>query len=1037
MGMKSLYELCVPRESVFDETRREDVLDITDLIENKISPEKFFEETYVTQGMKILFDAAFKRFHRRGQHGVIKLTQAMGGGKTHSMIALGLLARYPWLRPKILGEEFRDSYLGEVRVVAFTGRESDAPFGIWGAIAEQLGKKEFFKDYYSPLQAPGMTAWINLLKGEPLLILLDELPPYLDNARSRVIGDTNLAVITTTALANLFNAIARDELSNVCLVISDLRATYETGSELLQSSFKELENEVNRFALTIEPVQQGSDEVYHILRKRLFQKLPSEQEINEVAMAYKSAVNEARQMGYTAVSADQIYLGIKDSYPFHPSVRDLYARFKENQNFQQTRGLIRLMRTIVRQLYSGVEPPAKKKYLISVYDFDLSDHEMYTTIREIKPSLENAISHDVFSNGKAVAEIYDAKMEEPYAQEVGKLILVASLADVPHALLGLSEGEILGYLCEPGKNMADVKRALQDFTMTAWYINTDRDGRIFFQNVKNIIAEMNSLVESYDNESAKKELRKYLEEKFRPRIGDCYQKVLVFPALDDIELEADKVTLVIVEPYDKSYDLNPEVREFYDYQRYKNRVMFLTGERKTMENVYLKAKEYKAINSIINRMKEENVRDNDPQLLRAYEKLHRIELELLQSLRETFQSLYYPTKQGLTKADFYMEFLGNEYNGEKQVRELLEKRQKFTTEIDDENLRKKCEVRLFTQKEMRWQDIKERAATNPEWQWHEPSALDTLLKSMLRKGIWRETGGYIDKGPFPKEKTSVAIQLLRYNEETGEAVLKLTPIHGDKIYYEVDGIPTTASNLVENPDEFRTNEVRISFICVDSTNEHETGDPVTWENKITLKGRIYDKDGKKILELRAAPNQKVRIRYTTDGSNPKEYGGLYDSEVELPNNASVVLAVAEVQGIYSEVIQLKVEKGDGIQIDPSKKLMVNKTIRCQDKKSTYEELNLLKKYGVVVSDVRIVVFSGNSMSGNNYVDIHIGRELSFSPESIEKILDDVRGAITNGEGVRITFEYGLANFETGRAFLDYIADKKKSLNDFKRGEIIQ
>lgn len=34
----------------------------------------------------------------------------------------------------------------------------------------------------SPLQAPGQSAWINLLKGPPTLILLDELPPYFDNA---------------------------------------------------------------------------------------------------------------------------------------------------------------------------------------------------------------------------------------------------------------------------------------------------------------------------------------------------------------------------------------------------------------------------------------------------------------------------------------------------------------------------------------------------------------------------------------------------------------------------------------------------------------------------------------------------------------------------------------------------------------------------------------------------------------------------------------------------------------------------------------
>ena len=411
--VKTLFELCKPRESVFDETQRDDVLDLTDLIENRIDPYRFFEENFLTQGMKVLLETAFKRFHRQGATGLIKLTQTMGGGKTHNMIALGLLAKHPEFRQKVMGDRFKNSHLGKIKVVAFTGRESDAPYGIWGAIAEQLGKKEVFKDYYTPLQAPGQTAWINLLKGEPLLILLDELPPYLENAKAKMIGDSNLATVTTTALANLFNALGKEELSNVCLVISDLKATYESGSELLQSTFKELENEVNRSALNIEPVSSTSDEIYHILRRRLFKDLSGESEINELANAYKQAVLEAKQMGYPNLSPEQVFVGIKDSYPFHPSIRDLYARFKENPGFQQTRGLIRLMRIIISQLYRGDKPKAQEKYLVNVYDFDLNDPEMLTAVTQIKPSLANAIAHDIASSGKAVAEIVDATMSKP------------------------------------------------------------------------------------------------------------------------------------------------------------------------------------------------------------------------------------------------------------------------------------------------------------------------------------------------------------------------------------------------------------------------------------------------------------------------------------------------------------------------------------------------------------------------------------------------------------------------------------------------
>lgn len=124
--MKSLKQLCQPRKSVFDRSRRDVVLDLTDLIEGKIDPKGFFEENWRTDGMKRLLKEAFRRFEGASQQGVFVLSQAMGGGKTHNMIALGLLARHPEFRNTVMGDLYDTKSLGDVRVVAFTGRESDA-----------------------------------------------------------------------------------------------------------------------------------------------------------------------------------------------------------------------------------------------------------------------------------------------------------------------------------------------------------------------------------------------------------------------------------------------------------------------------------------------------------------------------------------------------------------------------------------------------------------------------------------------------------------------------------------------------------------------------------------------------------------------------------------------------------------------------------------------------------------------------------------------------------------------------------------------
>ncbi|ELW9008242.1 DUF499 domain-containing protein, partial [Campylobacter upsaliensis] len=95
---------------------------------------------------------------------------------------------------------------------------------------------------------------------------------------------------------------------------------------------------------------------------------------------FKEAVKEAKQMNYTNLSPEQLYTGIKDAYPFHPSIKDLFARFKENPGFQQTRGFIRLTRIMVKNLYSGNEPKAKSSYLLNAFDMDLNNSEMFSMV---------------------------------------------------------------------------------------------------------------------------------------------------------------------------------------------------------------------------------------------------------------------------------------------------------------------------------------------------------------------------------------------------------------------------------------------------------------------------------------------------------------------------------------------------------------------------------------------------------------------------------------------------------------------------------
>ena len=122
-----------------------------------------------------------------------------------------------------------------------------------------------------------------------------------DNRASRAEVSDTLAA----ALSNLLVAVGRDELRNVCLVISDLKASYGAGAARIGSALDDLEAETGRAAMNLEPVRMNTDEFYRILRKRIFETLPEEAAIGEVAQGYAGAVREAKQMDVTNTSPEQ------------------------------------------------------------------------------------------------------------------------------------------------------------------------------------------------------------------------------------------------------------------------------------------------------------------------------------------------------------------------------------------------------------------------------------------------------------------------------------------------------------------------------------------------------------------------------------------------------------------------------------------------------------------------------------------------------------------------------------------------------------
>jgi len=1024
--MPSIKQLCIPRPVIFDPQKRDTVLDLNDLVADRIDPAAFFEENFITEGMQTLLKYTFDRLEGRSAQGVFKLRQAMGGGKTHNLLALGLLARHPEYRQRVMGQFYTpDPALGPVKVIAFSGRESDAPLGLWGALAEQLGKLDHFKDTYTPLRAPGQKAWENLFAGESLLILLDELPPYFQSARAIAIGNSDLSQVTATALSNLLIALGRESCDRVAVVITDLAASYQVGSAQISEVLSDLEKETNRSAMSLEPVRLNSDELYHILRKRIFEEMPTREQIKEIGQSYAAALRKGREMELVAESPEEFGARVETAYPFHPGIRDLYARFRENPGFQQTRGLIRLMRLVTANLWTSGK--ADERDLIGAQDVDLNDQQIRAEIGQINSTLDNAIAHDIAADGGAVAEGLDANYGSTDASEAARLLLMSSLANVPNAVRGLAIPEAIAYLARPGRDLSRLKSdVLPSLATQAWYLHGTRDGKLYFRHVENINAKLESYVKNYVEEQAVRELRERLGKLFAPQQRDVYQKMLLLPAIDEIGLEQDQVTLVIAAPY--SGGLNPDLRKFYDDTTWKNRIAILTGPINTYQSLLTVGRRLRAIAQIDADLIAEGLPVSDPQRMQAAELTDRIVQSFHSAVRETFTTLWYPSSEGLMSADLTMQFRDNRYDGEEQIRTLLLAEMKFTDKVGDETFRTKCERRLFTQQSMRWGEIKRRAATNTTWQWHLPTALDTLKERCLFEGAWREQDGYVEKGPFPQPGTSVTFREVQRDADTGETLLRVTPVHGDTIYWEVGGQATTASAKLDG-NELSTSELRVSFLCVDSRGAYETGEPVTWSNRVTLKYRLYQRGEDKMIELRAAP--LAQIRYTTDGSDPKLSGASYDGDFAVPPGAAVVLAYAERDGIVSETLRVTIDWGrdEGVKVDPQVPARYKREQTAASTQETYSFLDMLDRYHGLVEGLQLTI--GGQGGVHEWLELASSEQLQTSPEQIKEALSPLRNIQTEGQ-VQLTT--ASIYFATGQDLLDWVAERRLALYP---GDVVQ
>lgn len=968
----------------------------------------FFEKSYLTQGMAELLQEALLRLSGQTNQAVFELAQAMGGGKTHLMSALGLLARYPAQRAAVLPNDIMQRLDGApARVAVFDGRDSPAHF-LWGDIATQLGAAESMRPFWeNGPRPPGKEDWKKLLGGQPILILFDELPPYFLEARTVTVGNGSLVDVLTRALSNLF--VAALELPRCCVVLANLADSYHEQVKEVRKLVADVQREAERQARVVTPVSLEGSEIYAILRKRLFASLPSAEDIDEVAAAYAEQIKLAEDGGYlTARSLEQVADEVRETYPFHPSFKHLVALFKDNPAFRETRGLLQFAARVTRSVWQRQHNDV---FLIGTQHLDLNDRQVLDEVTDINSALRPAVTMDVADGGSAHAESIDANVNSDAGSQVAAMILSASLSLAVRGHAGLRREEIIEYLAAPNRKPQEFNDAFEQLRKSAWYLHSD--GELFyFKDTENLTKRIQKEAQGLAKGKVEKALRNYLQGELQPRSRQAYQQVLVMPEVSEINLASHRV-LVVVPPDNR---VPPEdIQRFYASVTEKNHLLVLSGnDTHLASRVDETLRERYAVASIL-----KSLRPGDTLRTQAEEALESAEQSFVQALQGAYNRLFYPSEDGLRNATIENGLKFGQGSVEPQIETLLasmrcDNKLALNALEDPIHYFAMAEADLWPASGRRtpWRDVLMRAKHNPAWPWM-PGArgLEQLKAQAIAQGRWREgNDGSIEKGPFPQEKTAVSVLSQSDDLYTGAAILALSPRHAGaepRVHYSTNPAVCEADPVVEDLEAFRTGEPTLYFLAVDSSGAHATGEPTRWVAKLKVRYQVRDRPDQREVELAVSP--QAQIRYSLDGTNPRE-GRIYEGPLAIPDDRvplQVYASAGEAAAVESFTIA---EKGDSrAAIDPARpaKLVRQKT-RLDSTEKVFDLIREFKsRTGATFLGVHL-----NVGEGEQAVTLRFN-ERAVTPGTLEKVIAALREALGEADAlVQMTIRDGVS-FGTG------------------------
>jgi len=672
------YDVVEPHQDIKDGNFDESVFaaQLGDVVRNQApldygDPQVFFRKTYLTAGLNGILSMVYNKLEKGKGPAVAEIKTPFGGGKTHALISI-----YHYLKN---GEKIRAQLPEGIKpidagVAVIVGTDLNPAEGntregitiktLWGEIAYQLGGKagyHFFQKNDTDKIAPGKEKLAEFLeKQQPFIILCDELLEYITRARGVHYQGTNLGSQTYAFLQELTETIA--SLENAMLIVTLPSSNLEDYNESTEESLGKLEKIFGRIESIETPVK--GEEIYSIIQRRLFSDVKNPDMKNKIIFDYFELYQKHKDE-LPAKTRDVDYKRkLELAYPFHPEVIDiLYEKWGTYSSFQRTRGVLRLLASIIEDLYKT----EKNIDIILPSDINLGDPSIRQEfLKHIGSEYEGIIASDISGHdAKSIALDKENKGWKHLAERISTAIFFHSFS-AGNSETGITLEYIKLNVMHIDTIPSMITEVLQRLDKSLWYIN-EKGGMYRFSKVPNLNRMILDKKELY-NILYKEEMKNILKKE----VGNAFISFLWPKKSEDIP-DSREIKLVILQPNEKEDTPQKWLdRRGNTFRTYKNTLIFAMADPVGFAKFREEVKTYLALKEIakeIGKEKKSLLKEKTPEIK---QRIKRIEDDFSFNARRMYSILIVgDEKISLGQPTIGKESLSTWYKTELELREKV------------------------------------------------------------------------------------------------------------------------------------------------------------------------------------------------------------------------------------------------------------------------------------------------------------------------------------------------------------------------------